>query len=320
LWYQNQNGASYNATTGICSHPCWQIYASNFAARISATQPDLIDSVVNSTYGMTVYMNGTGIEDYIGATTATVMPQHLWSHVNSTSLNNNDAGLAHGDAKVNGIPLIAGTGPFYFGNYVTGQYSVIYRNPGYFKTDIWDWSFNGTAGSQVPVNFNITQMGTPIPSNANVKAWLLKNNSPISSTSATLSLSGGSWTGNIPTSSLSPGFYEIVVNGTYTDSSGLAHTAVQFWGLNLAQGAVTTSTISTSVTQTSTTSTSQTTTSTSSSTTSTTPTVSTTSSVSTSSSTSAAGSNLTLIAAAVVVVIIIVAGVAAYLVRRPKAK
>jgi hypothetical protein len=325
LWYANLNGATYNATTGLCSHPCWQIYANNIAARLTATQPDLIDSVVNSTYGMTVYMNATGIEDYVGATGGLVIPEHLWSHVNSTSLNTNDAGLADATGKVNGASLLAGTGPFYFGSYLPGQYSIIYRNPGYFKTDIWDWAFNGS-GSQVPVSFNITQMGTPIPNNANVKAWLLSNNSAISSTSTTLSLTGGSWTGNIPTSSLSPGFYEIVVNGTYTDSSGLAHTALQFWGLNLGQGSstVTTSTFTTSATGTvsqssGTSSTQSSNTSTSSSTsTSTNPTVATTSSVLTSSSTTAAGSNLTLIAAGVVVVIIVIAGIAAYLVRRPK--
>ena len=327
LWYPNLNGAVYNATTGTCSHPCWQIYANNTAARLTATQPDLIDSVVNSTNTVTVYMNGTGIEDYVGATTATVIPQHLWEHVNSTSLNTNDAGLSDASGKVNGISLMAGTGPFYFGSYVRGQYTYIYRNPGYFKTDIKDWAINGT-GSQVPVSFNITQMGSPIPSAANVKAWILNNNAPVAGTTATLSLSGGSWTGNIPTGSLSPGFYEIVVNGTYSDSSGLAHTAVQFWGLNLGGTAsgtssttVTTTTPTSATSQTTATSNTQSVTTSSPPTTATTssssPTV-TTSSVVTSSSTTAAGSNLTLIAAAVVVVIIIIAGVAAYLVRRPK--
>ena len=328
LWYPNLNGAVYNATTNTCSHPCWQIYANNTAARLTATQPDLVDSVVNSTYTETVYMNGTGIEDFVGATTGTVLPEHLWSHVNSTSLNTNDAGLSDASGKVNGISLMAGTGPFYFGSYLRGQYSYIYRNPGYFKTDIQDWAINGT-GSQVPVSFNITQMGTPIPSNAVVKAWVASDNTAIAGTSTSLSLTGGSWTGNLPTSSLSSGFYEIIVNGTYTDSSGLNHVALQFWGLNLAAGSggVTTTVSTTSATG----ATSQTTSSSNSvsattsssvppttqTTASTSPTVTATTS-SVSSTTTAAGSNLTLIAAGVVVVIIIIAGIAAYVVRRPK--
>jgi len=323
LWYENLNGASYNATTGVCSAACWKPYANNVAARLTATQPDLIDSVVNSTYTMTVYMNGTGIEDYVGATGALVIPMHLWSQVNSTALNVNDAGLSDASGKVDGISLLAGTGPFYFGQYVPNQYSIIYRNPGYFKTDIWDWSFNGATGSQVPVSFNITQMGTPIPSSASVKAWLLQNNSPLSSTTATLSLSGGSWTGSIPTASLSPGFYEIVVNGSYTDSYGLAHTALQFWGLNLAQGISSTTSSSTSQSSSvSTTSSASSPTSSVSTTSSTsTPPVSSSSSSSTSSSTtSSSGNNLTLIAAAVVVVIVVIAAVAVVMMRRPKPK
>jgi len=321
LWYPNLNGAAYNSTTGICSHPCWKTYADNIAPRLTGSQPDLVDSIVNSSYAATVYMNGSGIEDYVGATTGTVFPMHLWSQVNSTYLNVNDAGLSEGTSKVGGISLLAGTGPFYFGQYVPNQYTIIYRNPGYFKTDIWDWSMNGNTGSQVPVSFNITQMGTPIPSSANVKAWLLQNNSPLSSTSTTLSLSGGSWTGNIPTTSLNPGFYEIVVNGSYTDSNGLAHTALQFWGLNLAQGISTTT--STSISPTSSVTSSSVSPPTSSvSTTSTStsaPPVTNSSSTSTSSSsTSSSSSNLTLIAAAVVVVIVVIAGVAAYFMRRPK--
>ena len=323
LWYPNLNGAAYNSTTGVCTLPCWKQYAANVAPRLTGSQPDLVDSVVNSTYTMTVYMNGSGIEDYVGATGANVFPQHLWSQVNSTYFNVNDAGLSQGTGTVNGISLLAGTGPFYFGQYVPNQYTIIYRNPGYFRTDIWDWSMNGTAGSSVPVSFNITQMGTPIPSSASVKAWLLQKGSPISSTSTPLSLSGGSWTGSIPTSSLSAGFYEIVVNGSYTDSNGLSHTALQFWGLNLAQGSsVTSSTTSapptTSATGTTTSSTSPT--SSASSTTSTSTSSSQVSSSSTTSSTSTGGNSTTLIAAGVIVVIIIIAGVAVVMMRRPRAK
>jgi hypothetical protein len=287
LWYTDANGANTSDVNGpfangMCSAPCWVKYAGASTADFTGTLPDLIDSVVNSTYTETVYLNGTSLLDYTTPSLFTVFPEHLWNGVNTTAVANDINPITN---SVNGTLLISNMGPFYFGSYVTSQYTVLYRNPGYFRTDWRDWQIPAT-GSTTSLSFNLTSAGSPIPTTASVKAWLLQNGSPMSNTVTTLSASGGSWTGSMNTGGLSPGLYELIVNGTYTDSHGLAHEALQYWGLNV--GGVTTSSSSTS---------------------------SSSSSSASSTTTTTSGFNYTLVAVAVVVIVII-GGSVAYLMRR----
>ncbi len=250
LWYDNFNGAFLNTTAapyntafdnGHCSASCWAKYAGNEPADTFAGFPDLTDSVVNSTYTMTAYLNGTGLSDYVLATDESVLPMHLWSQVNATILNNDFSSVGGiQNYEVNGIPLLVGTGPFQFGSFTQNQNIKQYRNAGYFRSDIADWAVSHTSGGTTPLSLTLTQIAfngapTNIPTSASVKATVYQNGSP-TSVSTSLSSSGGSWSGTLNTGSLADGFYEIVVNGTYTDSSGLAHTALQYWGLNVSHG------------------------------------------------------------------------------------
>lgn len=327
LWYSNVDGASYNGTSiigesefdgGHCTAPCWGGYGANVAAEYTADVPDLIDSVVTSPTTVNVYMNGSGIEDYRLPLTLDILPEHVWQNINSTTFNN-DPISTNPFATINGGSwLTTGTGPFEWGSWVQNQYAIINRNPGYFRTDIKDWALSGSAGSSVPLNVNLTQEGSPIPTTASVTASISQNGQSVG-TPVTLASSGTSWTGSLSTSGLQPGFYEITVNGTYT-SGGLFRTAMQFWGLNLGTSMTTSQTTSSSSVTTSataiptTTATPPMTSSSTSTSTSSTPTSSTTTSTATSTTTSS--TSYVVPAAIVVVVIIIIAGVAIGLSRR----
>ena len=74
--------------------------------------------------------------------------------------------------------------------------------------------------------------------------------SPISLTAG----SGGTYSASIPTSSLSPGLYEVVVNATYT-FLGLQRTWFQAEGLQVGSSAISTTTTPTATNSTATTST-----------------------------------------------------------------
>jgi len=235
LWFENLNGASYNATTGQCSAPCWQKYVAYTSGDWTGTVPDLTDSVVTSPTSMTVYMNGTGIEDIKTIVTTSIVPEHLWSQVNATAFNNDIDPTAN---SVNGALLITGTGPFVFSQWQRTQYVVLNRNPGYFRTDIWDWKLTTPPGSNTPLSLTLTQQGTPIPTTAKVTATVLQNDQP-TSVSTTLTSAGSVWNGTLNTSSLSGGFYEIVVNGTYEDAQMQPHEALQFWGLSIGTATTT---------------------------------------------------------------------------------
>ena len=317
LWYANLNGASYNSTSGKCvGGTCWAQFSNRIDNDFTGLLPYLVDSQVTSPYSVNVYLNASALPNYISTVTFTPFPEHIWAGINTATFNADVNPLT---TSVNGTNLDVGLGPFYLSQVLTNSYTLITRNPGYFHTDIQDWSLSGSTGGSVPLSVNLTQVNpgagaSPIPTNSSVSAWLVQNGSPVSGTQTTLTGgSGGTWTGSISTSGLSAGFYEIVVNGTYTDND-LFHTAVQYWGLNLSSGTqTTTSTTTTTPTGTGT----STSTGTSSSTTSSTSATGTGTSSSTSSSSTStgAGTNYALIAG-VVIVIVIIAGTAAYLVRR----
>jgi hypothetical protein len=216
IWYANLNGVfgPYVNNTG------------NFVG----LSPSLTDSQVNSNNSVTVWLNSTSFEDYKYVILAPIVPMHLWSAINSTDFNNDIDPTTH---SVNGTPLITGMSAFYWSSYVTGQYINLQRFPGYFRTNIQAWQLPAVqVGNAEPVSFNITQMGTPIPSSASASATASLNGQNVST--IPLSLSGGNWTGTFQTTGWQPGFYEVTVTATYTDSYGLAHTALQFYGLNVA--------------------------------------------------------------------------------------
>jgi ABC-type transport system substrate-binding protein len=235
LWYQNLNGATLS--NGVCSPPCWMKYVGNQPLTFGLI-PDLTDSQVTSPTTVTVYLNGTGFEDYKSVGLVSVLPEHLWSSVNATALNGDIDPTTN---SVNGIKLITGTGPVYFGTYVPSQYITSPRFPGYFRTDIDDWTLPAASpGSPIPLSLAFTQQGQPIPSSAQATATLLQAGQSVGST--TLTVNGTNWVGSLSTTGLQPGFYELVGNATYTDSSGLAHEALQFWGVNLTSAVQTTTT------------------------------------------------------------------------------
>jgi len=236
LWYMNLNGAT--VTDGTCSMPCWLKYAGNQPGDYFGTLPDLTDSQVTSPTSLTVYLNGTGFEDYKGIVLNAIIPEHLWSNVNATALNGDIDPTTN---TVDGIKLLTGTGPVYFDSYVPSQYVLSQRFPGYFRTDINDWTLPSVApGTPIPLSLAFTQQGNPIPSNAQATATLLQAGQSVGSTA--LTVNGTNWVGNLPTTGLQAGFYEVVGNATYTDSSGLAHEALLFWGINLTSMVQTTTT------------------------------------------------------------------------------
>jgi hypothetical protein len=236
LWYQNLNGATLS--NGTCSAPCWMNYVGNQPSVTFGSLSDLTDSQVTSPTAVTVYLNGTGFEDYKSIVGINVLPEHLWSNVNATALNNDIDPTTN---SVNGVKLITGTGPVYFETYVPSQYVVSQRFPGYFRTDINDWTLPAVSpGSPIPLSLAFTQQGQPIPSNAQATATLLQAGQQVGST--TLMVNGTNWVGNMPTTGLQAGFYELVGNATYSDSSGLPHEALQFWGVNLTSAVQTSTT------------------------------------------------------------------------------
>jgi ABC-type transport system substrate-binding protein len=243
LWYENLNGATFS--NGTCSAPCWMPYVGNQPSDPFGTLSDLTDSQVTSPTTVTVYLNGTGFEDYKTIVLTSVIPEHLWSSVNATALNGDIDPTTN---SVNGVKLITGTGPVYFGTYVASQYITSPRFSGYFRTDINDWTLPAVnPGNPIPISLAFTQQGQPIPSSAQATATLLQASKPVGS--STLTVNGTNWVGTLPTTGLQPGFYELVGNATYTDSSGLAHEALQFWGVNLTSAQATTAGVAAQVTQ-----------------------------------------------------------------------
>ncbi len=315
LWYTCLNG---------CATSSWGLYKNNVANDFTGVMPDLTDSVVNSTYTMTIYVNGTGLSDYELATAEAVFPMHIWQNVPSTAFN---ADVPPDACQQSGAIGLTGTGPFTFNQWVKNQYINEFRNPGYFRTDIADWAVSAPFGSPYALSANLTQTGTALPSSASVTATVVNSSTgtPMSGdqVSLTQSSTATTWTGSLPTSGLNTGgSYEIVINGTYTDSAGQAHRLLQFWGLKNAGGAsapsnpvptyATLPSLQCSAYSPSTSTTTTTTTGPSSTSTSTT----TTSSPATTTTTQSGGNNLILIAAAVVVVVVVIAGIATYFVRK----
>jgi Bacterial extracellular solute-binding proteins, family 5 Middle len=255
LWEPNLNGAVYNGSSAnqfACYNqavgsstnttanmvPCWAALAQGStlpsSTAFTGTFPGLVDSVVNSTYTMTVYVSGTGLSNYISAVDEPTVPMHLWINVPVALFN---ADVQPENYQINGTSLMTFTGPFIFSQFNTGKYVQLYRNPGYFRTDIQDWTLPLTAtGTKTSFTVNMTQEGTPIStisSSAVVTATLLHNGASMGISATLTKGSGAAYSGTLDTSSLSNGFYEVVVNGTYTDAFGLHHTALQYWGLNI---------------------------------------------------------------------------------------
>jgi Carboxypeptidase regulatory-like domain/Bacterial extracellular solute-binding proteins, family 5 Middle len=220
MWYEDVNGA-YGPYVGNNQ--------SNYVGEI----PSLLDSTVQNKTAMTIYINSTSQTDWLYALAGVpVLAQHLWSHVSSTQFNN-DVDPTSPSNAVGGTLLMTGTDGFYWSKYVVGQYVTVNRFPGYFRTNIHAWQLPGVqAGNAEPVSFAITQQGTAIPSSATVKAVASLNGQQAASIPLTLG-TNGNWTGSFSTTGWAAGFYEVTVNGTYTDSNGLAHTALEFYGLTV---------------------------------------------------------------------------------------
>jgi len=296
LWYEDLNGV-YGPYTGNNN--------SNYIGEI----PTLLDSTVQNRTSMTIYINSTSQTDWLYALTAPTLAEHLWSHVSGAQFRNDIDPTSPSNA-VGGTLLMTGTDGFYWAKYVTGQYVVVDRFPGYFRTNIHAWQVPPVqAGNAEAVSFAMTQQGTPIPSSATVKATATLGGKQVASIPLTLGCKGN-WTGSFTTTGWAGGFYEVTVNGTYTDTYGQSHTALEFYGMQ-----VTAAPPPTTSTPPPTTSTPPPTTSTPPPTTSTPP--PTTSTPPPTSSVSPAPNYTAYYIAAVVVVIIIIAGVAAYSRRKP---
>lgn len=248
LWYSNLNGA-FQTAPGQCSLPCWMKYVNNTSVAYTGLVPNLVDSFVNSSQTLTIYVNSTSLEDYKNIVTLPVFPEHIWSQIGSIQMFN----LNPATETVNGTLLLAGTGPFVFSSSSAGTVSE-YRNPGYFRTDISAQKLSGTAGSSFPVSFNLTQQGVPVISNqgipiptySHVVASVFANGN-YAGVSSTLVPYEQSWTGQINATTLKIGSgYEIVVNATYTDINGQSHEVLQLWGLSLSSSTTTSTTSSSS--------------------------------------------------------------------------
>jgi hypothetical protein len=283
LWYLNLNGA-------------YGPYVGNNQSNYVGLVPALADSQVQNKTSMTIYVNSTSQTDWQYVLTNPVLPEHLWSHVGSSAFNGDIDPTSAANA-VNGQLLITGVGAFYWSSFVQSQYATLSRFPGYFRSNIQAHQLPQMAsGASQPVSLAITQMGTPIPSSASVSVTAqMKGGTP-----QTMTLthgSNGNWTGTLTTTGWAPGFYKVTVNGTYTDSSGLQHEALQFYGLDVTGASTTTHSTQT----TSSASTSHHTTTSSTGT----------------QSTAAPDYTIYYAAAAVIVVILVVVGIAARSRRKP---
>jgi hypothetical protein len=237
LWYLNLNGV-------------YGPYVNNTPTDYAGLLPTLLDSKVTGKYSMTIYINSTSSSDWLTALTAPALPEHLWTHVSSTELNG-DVDPTSPSNDVNGQLLMTGVGAFYWAKYVTSQYVTLDRFPGYFRTNIHAWQLPQVApGSTEPLSFAVTQTGTPIPASAVATATATLNGGSAKTVSLSYSsTANGNWTGSFDTTGWTPGFYEVTVNATYTDSFGQAHTALEFYGMTVGT-VVTTTTSSTSTTTT----------------------------------------------------------------------
>ena len=319
LWDAQGNSPTSTPNSGISAPPLGLL-----ATYIPPNNPHQIQLFINSTTLWNIYNIALN-----------VLPLHIFQFFNASTLATSSAAMdltkpyssALSSYLNSGVTvpqylqwlpnLEVGSGPFVFQswNTVTNVINMT-RNTSYDRSAWWAWSSNVTQGSTYSFSAPITlEIYNPTGSTYQGVAAGATGSIPISNATGTVSVeqngnvlgsysltggSGGTYTATIPTSSLSPGAYELVLNASYT-AFGLNRIAYQYSGLNVQSPTTVTTTSSTSptfATSTVTTATSVTATS-----------IVTTTATSTSSST-------TLLVAGVVLVIIVVAGLVAYVARR----
>jgi Bacterial extracellular solute-binding proteins, family 5 Middle len=235
----------------------------------------------NNKYQIQVYINSSSIWNLQSFGTVTIFPQHIWKYFNadlvSSASKTLDITLPYTKAAAacscttTGLTpptwlkdlynLGVSNGPFELKTYdpTTGS-TVLVKNVNYFRTPWWAGAPTAMTNSiytfSTKINESIYNSGTstlggvaagsngvvPI-ANATGTVTLLLNNKQVGTPIPMTAGSGGVYTASIPTSSLSPGTYELVVNATYT-FLGLPRVWYQAAGLQVTSGGTTTTTTS----------------------------------------------------------------------------
>jgi len=334
LWNLQANGPTSTPVTGVSAPPLGLL-----ATYIPPNNPYQIQLFINSTTLWNIY-----------AIAINVLPWHIFQFFNASTLATSSAAMdltkpyssslssylnsgVTVPQYIQWLPnLEVGSGPFVFQswNTVTNVLNMT-RNAAYDRSAWYAWSSNVTQGSTYSFGAPITlEIHNPTGSTYQGVAAGSSGLIPISNATGTVSVeqkgevlgsysltagAGGTYTASIPTSSLSAGSYELVLNASYT-AFGLNRVAYQYTGLNVLSPVTVTTTTSTSPTTSVATSTVTTATSVTATSTVTTATSVTATSIVTTTLTSTSSSSTTLLIAGVVVVIIVIAGLATYLVRR----
>lgn len=304
----------------------------------------------NDPHQIELYFNSTTLWNIYSANDVAVLPWHVFEFFNASTVATTSAAMdltkPYSSAlssylaspySTTGVPqylqwlpnLEIGSGAFVFQSWNTATNVMnLTKNVNYYRSAWWASPTAVTQGQSDSFSTNMNlEIYNPSSSAYQGVAPATTGDIPITNATGTVSVvqgnttygsyslsggSGGAYTANIPTTSLSPGLYELVTNASYT-AFGLNRTWYSYGALNVSPSTTTVSTSSSSTTtpmtssSSSVTTTPTTTTSTTSSSTSTTTPVTTTS---TTSSTTTSSSSTLLIGAAVVVVIIIIVGVA----------
>ncbi len=314
------------------------------ATYIPPNDPQQIQLYVNSTTLWNVYL-GLSFQ---------VLPWHIFQYFNASTIATSTGAVdltkpystsAYSSYLKSGVTvpeyiqwlpnLEVGSGAFDFQswNTVTNVMNLT-RNVNYYRSAWTASNTTVTQGSNATVTPNIyLEIYNPTSStyggvspgatgdmpitNATGTVSVLRGNSVVSTASLTGG-SGGSYSASIGTGSLSPGYYEVMVNASYS-AFGLNRIWYSYSGLIVSPSTTTTVTTSSSSSVTSnpvstTSSSSMIPTTTSTSTTA--PPTSVVSTTSTSSSTTTSTSSDILIAAVVVIIIIVIAGAAMMMRRR----
>ena len=235
----------------------------------------------NDPYQIELYVNSSSIWNIMQIQRVTIFPLHIWKYFNpdavSTATKALDITLPYDKAaaacscSANGVTsaptwlrdlpnLGVSNGPFKLTFYdpATGS-GILVKNLNYYRAAWWAGAPTVTTGSAFTFSTNINESiynsgsaalggvaagstGTVPITNATGTVTLLLNDQQVGSPVALTAGSSGKYTASIPTSSLSAGTYELVVNATY-NFLGLPRVWYQAAGLVVtASGTTTTQT------------------------------------------------------------------------------
>lgn len=300
----------------------------------------------NDSHQIQLYFNSTTLWNIYVVDDTAVLPWHVFQFFNPSTIATTSAAMdltkPYSSAlstylaspyNTTGVPeylswlpnLEIGSSSFVFQSWNTATNVMnLTKNLNYYRSAWYASPTTVTQGQSDPFSANINlEIYNPTSSTYQGVAAGATGDIPITNATGTVSVvqgnttygsytlsggSGGVYTSSIPTTSLSPGLYELVVNASYS-AFGLNRVWYSYGALSVSPS-VTTSTPTTSSSSTVVTTTPTTTTTTPTTTSSSTTTVPVTTTSTTTSTTTTSSTTTLLIGAAVVVVIIIIVGVA----------